>query len=84
MKLIAVLLIAALCLPGCATYQASQNPNVTPEQLVAAECKDAQDTVLAADLALIMIDMSDPARIRWEKKRAAAQKVVDRYCGGPK
>lgn len=87
-RLKGILVIAAiastLCvLGGCQTYQAYQgSAKPTQEQLLAAQCADAKDLVLAADLALALATLSAEQRTEWQLKRSAAQAVVNRYCGG--
>ncbi|MEN6440926.1 MAG: hypothetical protein ABFD97_20340 [Syntrophobacter sp.] len=86
-KAIAILFVVCLlagCMTGCATYKASQLPNPTQEQIAAAECSDAKDVMLAADLALALSNLSAQQREDWTKRRVAAQAVVDRYCGATK
>ncbi|MEM5785847.1 MAG: hypothetical protein AAGU11_00935 [Syntrophobacteraceae bacterium] len=74
--------VLMMTITGCATDQASQDPNVTQEQMAEAKCQDIQDAIFWASTILISTNLSEAQLTYWNKYLAGAQQAHGRYCGG--
>jgi len=80
MAAIAILALL-ITMPGCATYQVSQDSGATTADKKAALCMDAQSALAMADAGLTAARPgSDEARY-WTAFRTGAQIGINAYCG---
>lgn len=80
----AIAVIVLLALVGCASLQVGQNPNATPEQILAAknlDCETARAVVKQADTEMAAPGVSVAAKKYWGEYSLIARLTVTMFCG---